>query len=658
MASTLLRRSRDVRQEITHAISQATTLLGSTPDAISLPVPKLVFAGAQSSGKTTNASGILGRPMGKMDDVIATRRPHIHTIYRLPEGETPYMTIGMDGRKIFDDFEALDRLRALNDIDRVSSKPIFTSIYTPDGEPCVVVDLPGRQLQSADPDYPEMKDDIDAMIHEYASDPANVLVSFQVASVDAAASLGVNTALAYDPKGERTMQLLTKLNTAGTYKPNSAVAKVLHDQSKRYGTYGVAYHLKEPISQESIRSAIDDEKKVLSSLSYYDQGIDSFLGIERVKEALSQIYIERVLGTYPTFRPALEECRRSLVSYLEMLRRIQAGGKHEELVGHVEKVINLFHHSSDERNDLQKNLIGIFQDIISLHLSPHLKHPSSLKESSGMKASFNLCWPTQLEEKEWMDYTKEKSDLYPDKYFSGMTVYGAGPSMDNYHPKLTERVDAANRYLTAKAMGSAHWLLPELDARKKRNVFCKEIAQIFRGLSESKVFDELNQAFLDKTLNAFQTHAKGSHHFFSYAIGQVNQRLYQEVLKPQMEGRIFAEVHPLTDPLILTRHLEGLETPSKSFFTDYTCKAKEVDFFSDHHMDAHLKYLSGRIGEDLIRMLFGHYFDQINHHILRFAFENLGTSRNVELEVETKEKEIAAIDSVIATLDEASGYQS
>lgn len=546
------------------------------------------------------------------------------------------MTIGMDGCKIFDDFEALYRLRALNDIERVSPKPIYTSIYTPD--------------------YPEMKDDIDAMIHEYASDPANVLVSFQVASVDAAASLGVNTALAYDPKGERTMQLLTKLNTAGAYKPNSAVSKALHDQSKRYGTYGVAYHLKEPISQASIRSAIDDEKNVLSSLSYCDQGIDSFVGIERVKEALSQIYIERVLGTYPTFRPALEECRRSLISYLEMLRRIQAGGQHEELVAQVEEVINLFHPSSDERNDLQRDLIGTFQEIISLHLAPHLKHPSSLKESDGMKASFNLCWHTALAEEEWMDYTKDESDLYPDKYFSGMTVYGAGPSIDNYHPKLTERVDAANRYLTAKAMGSAHWVLPEMDARKKRNVFCKEVAQIFGGISESKIFDELNQAFLDATLVAFQTHATASHHFFSYAIGQVNQRLYMEVLRPQMEGRIFAEIHPLTDPLTLTNHLEGLDTPAKALFKDYTCGAKKVNFFSDHHMDAHLKHLSYRIGEDLIRGLFGHYFDRINRDILRFAFENLGTSRSVELEVETKEKEIAAIDSVIATLDEASGY--
>jgi len=476
-------------------------LLGSSSEALALPVPKLVFAGAQSSGKTTNASGIFGgAPIGHMDDTIATRRPHIHTIYRINEGEAPYVTFGLDDHKYYDDLDVLDRLKALNDIERVSSKPIHTSVYTPDGEPCVIVDLPGRQLQSVDPDYPEMKEDIDAMIHEYASDPANVLVSFQVASVDSAASLGVNTALAYDPKGERTMTLLTKLNTAGPYNQGSAITKLLRDQSKRYGTFGVAYHLKNPISQESIRNAVGEEDKVLASLFYKDQGLDDYLGIQRVKEALSQIYIERVLSMYPTFRPALENCRRSLVTYLDMLRRIQAGGQHEELVSQVEEVINLFHPYSDERNELQQELIQTFRQIIKDHLSKHMTYPSSLPDSDGMKVSFNLGWHTQLGEEEWMDYTKRESDLYPDDYFSGMTVYGAGPSMDNYHPKLTKKVDAAHRYLTAKAMGGAHWSLPEMDhAPGSAMPFATQVEAIFKSLSDSTVFDELNQAYLDAT---------------------------------------------------------------------------------------------------------------------------------------------------------------
>ncbi len=51
------------------------------------------------------------------------------------------------------------------------------------------------------------------MIHTYASDPKNILATVQVASVDRAASLGVNIALTYDREGKRTIRFLTKVDT-------------------------------------------------------------------------------------------------------------------------------------------------------------------------------------------------------------------------------------------------------------------------------------------------------------------------------------------------------------------------------------------------------------------------------------------------------------
>lgn len=658
------------RQDIVSTVAKATSILGSS---LTSNLPNIVMIGAQSAGKTTALSCILGRPLGHTDATLATRRPNVITTHRLPEGDTPYVTFGNDPRKFFSDEDVHARLKALNNVEHISNIPIHTHVYDPEAEPTVMVDCPGRQLQSADDHYPEMKDHIDAIIAEYAGNPHNILAIVQVASVDRAASLGVNSAHLFDRFGERSLGLLTKVDTAGAYHPGSPVEEACMGtvHKKRHGTFGLACRVP---PGGTVADAILGEEECFKRLGYDAAPFRDRLGVHNVRAALSSIYVQHMLDQYPTFRVDLVALREQRLKDVAMLQSIQQGGRHDALVREVERVLDVFHRNSDDRLAIQTRLVEQFYKELRSRMRPesasgqdgggggegeldlHVPFPHHLA-MDGARVKFDMASPFAVRDPEEF-YRREfyrRGDAT--EYFNHMTMFGDGPNMDLYHPELVRQYDRKARFETTAAAAAWHWQLPESGARQKRNEFCRRVQDIFSGLLESTLLEQLNAIYLSEIQTSFHQHTRHtSSQFFKYAVTQVNRDLFDSVLRPHMEGIVSAELHPLTSPARLSQHLPRPPVWTNFLRTHYVCQPHRVEFFSEWHLHAHLSLVAHDLANNLARCAFGPYFDQLNHHTLRFAFENLGTASDVEAQIEAKTEEVSAVDGVLAVMDEAMSF--
>ena len=679
----MLRISLKKRKIIVKAISDAFRVSQKLNEP--LPIPTLNFIGAQSSGKTTAISGILGVPMGFIDDKIGTRRPNFITTHKLKKNEQPYVTIGNDGVKYTDNNEISSKLEMLNALDKVSSKPIYTNVYHPDVYPMNLVDLPGLQLQSPDPNYPDMPQDIENMIKKNYINEKDIIASTHSAPVDRVASLGATFVNNIDKKGNRTIRLLTKIDLIELVKNN-----VLQDESqtyklltgkiykKKFGTVGMGCFID---SDKNIDKAIKREYKILKENGYFeDNKIAELVGTENVRRIFSDIYIENIMNNYQNFRPNLVKYLQAITEECNMFKHISDKKLNDLMIREIEEILNIFHATSDERNDMQKNIMKTFENTLRGHLFDSYKHYNGEKINPSFKKINEISkYTTTLLTEEY--HVFDEHDKYfnnnEDNYFKNMTIFGSGPTMDNYN-KTNYKHMYSNYF--RKIFDSSHYIKPELnelDIRKRRNNFCNKIDKTINKTVLNNIAEKLIQIFLNEIKISYSNLATNitSHQFFYYAINKIIKDKFDIYIEKQINGIVIKEKKPIIDPLDIIKNIpynDGLineENYFKDFnetyiYNDYLVKLSNsgifhnyhynqynLYLFSDIHTLSHLKSISVKLSDDISRLLFSKIIDEIIHDTLSFTFDKLLSTKSVENEVKLKENEIVKLENVINVLD-------
>jgi GTP-binding protein EngB required for normal cell division len=201
---------------LTKKMIQIRSLLQTIGQSESLTLPSIVVIGSQSSGKSSVLEAIVGHEFLPKGHNMVTRRPIELTLVNTPDAQAEYAEFPAQGLGKVTDFSHVQKI--LTDLNLavppeqcVSDDPIQLRIYSPNVPDLSLIDLPGYIQVVGSDQPPELKEKIAALCEKYIQSP-NVILAISAADVDLANSTALRASKRVDPRGERTIGVITKMD--------------------------------------------------------------------------------------------------------------------------------------------------------------------------------------------------------------------------------------------------------------------------------------------------------------------------------------------------------------------------------------------------------------------------------------------------------------
>ncbi|OLL25983.1 Protein msp1, mitochondrial [Neolecta irregularis DAH-3] len=212
---------------LTKTMIEIRTLLQQAGNTTALIMPSIVVIGSQSSGKSSLLETIVGHEFlpkclrspyiftnSLRGNNMVTRRPVELTLIHTPDsaseyGEFPALKLGR-----ITDFSQIQK--TLTDLNLavsewVTDDPIQLNIYSPRVPDLSLIDLPGY-IQVTNQDQPDrLREEIELLCEKYIK-PPNVILAVCAADIDLANSTALRASKQVDPKGDRTLGVITKMD--------------------------------------------------------------------------------------------------------------------------------------------------------------------------------------------------------------------------------------------------------------------------------------------------------------------------------------------------------------------------------------------------------------------------------------------------------------
>ena len=206
----------DQMMVLTKKMIEIRSILQTVGQSNALTLPSIVVIGSQSSGKSSVLEAIVGHEFLPKGSNMVTRRPIELTLVNTPDAHAEYGEFPALGLGKITDFSHIQK--TLTDLnlavpaaDCVSDDPIQLSIYSPNVPDLSLIDLPGY-IQVSGLDQPkELKQKIADLCDKYIQ-PPNVILAISAADVDLANSTALRASRRVDPRGERTIGVVTKMD--------------------------------------------------------------------------------------------------------------------------------------------------------------------------------------------------------------------------------------------------------------------------------------------------------------------------------------------------------------------------------------------------------------------------------------------------------------
>jgi replication fork clamp-binding protein CrfC len=206
----------DQMMVLTKKMIEIRSILQTVGQSNALTLPSIVVIGSQSSGKSSVLEAIVGHEFLPKGSNMVTRRPIELTLVNTPDAQAEYGEFPALGLGKITDFSHIQRtLTELNlavpDSQCVSDDPIQLTISSPHVPDLSLIDLPGY-IQVVGHDQPvELKQKISDLCDKYIQAP-NVILAISAADVDLANSTALRASRRVDPRGERTIGVVTKMD--------------------------------------------------------------------------------------------------------------------------------------------------------------------------------------------------------------------------------------------------------------------------------------------------------------------------------------------------------------------------------------------------------------------------------------------------------------
>lgn len=231
----------DQMMMLTRKMIEIRSLLQTIGQSETLTLPSIVVIGSQSSGKSSVLEAIVGHEFLPKGSNMVTRRPIELTLVNTPKAHAEYGEFPALGLGRITDFSHIQKtLTDLNlavpDKECVSDDPIQLRIYSPNVPDLSLIDLPGYIQVEAFDQPTELKTKIQELCDKYIQ-PPNVILAISAADVDLANSTALRASRRVDPRGERTIGVVTKMDLVDPVRG----AQILSDKNYplRLGYVGV-----------------------------------------------------------------------------------------------------------------------------------------------------------------------------------------------------------------------------------------------------------------------------------------------------------------------------------------------------------------------------------------------------------------------------------
>ena len=226
---------------LTKKMIEIRSVLQTVGQSNALTLPSIVVVGSQSSGKSSVLEAIVGHEFLPKGSNMVTRRPIELTLVNTPDAKAEYGEFPVLGLGKITDFSQIQK--TLTDLNLavsveecISDDPIQLSIYSPNVPDLSLIDLPGYIQVSGLDQPPELKQKIADLCDKYLQ-PPNVILAISAADVDLANSTALRASRRVDPRGERTIGVVTKMDLVDAQRG----ASILRDNKYplRLGYVGV-----------------------------------------------------------------------------------------------------------------------------------------------------------------------------------------------------------------------------------------------------------------------------------------------------------------------------------------------------------------------------------------------------------------------------------
>ncbi|OJD22192.1 hypothetical protein ACJ73_06459 [Blastomyces percursus] len=320
LASNKMSAIDDQMMILTRKMIEIRSILQRIGQSNALTLPSIVVIGSQSSGKSSVLEAIVGHEFLPKGSNMVTRRPIELTLVNTPNSQTEYGEFPALGLGKMTDFSQIQRTLtdlnlAVSEKDCVSDDPIQLSIYSPHIPDLSLIDLPGYIQVAGRDQPPELKQKISDLCDKYIQAP-NIILAISAADVDLANSTALRASRRVDPRGERTIGVVTKMDLVDPERG----ASILSDSKYplRLGYVGVVSRIPHTAGLFSrgsgnITNAIVKNENAFFGSHLQEFGADSELAVgtttlrKKLMHTLEQSMASSLTGTRDAIFQELEE---------------------------------------------------------------------------------------------------------------------------------------------------------------------------------------------------------------------------------------------------------------------------------------------------------------------------------------------------------------
>lgn len=310
----------DQMMVLTRKMIEIRNILTQVGQSNTLTLPSIVVIGSQSSGKSSVLEAIVGHEFLPKGSNMVTRRPIELTLVNTPNAQAEYGEFPALGLGKITDFSQIQRTLtdlnlAVSDKDCVSDDPIQLHIYSPHVPDLSMIDLPGYIQVAGSDQPPELKQKISDLCDKYIQAP-NIILAISAADVDLANSTALRASRRVDPRGERTIGVITKMDLVDAERG----ASILTDKKYplRLGYVGVVSRVPQTTTLFSrgsgnITNAIVKNEKAYFSAhpNEFGPNAETSVGVPTLREklmtVLEQTMARSLAGTRDAISQELEE---------------------------------------------------------------------------------------------------------------------------------------------------------------------------------------------------------------------------------------------------------------------------------------------------------------------------------------------------------------
>ncbi|XP_054161443.1 dynamin-1-like [Oppia nitens] len=282
-------------------------------NSLAIDLPQIAVIGGQSAGKSSVLEAFVGRDFLPRGSGIVTRRPLVLQLINDRVISQPYGVFTHLKDKRFHDFSEICREivaeteRECPESTGISAKPIGLKIHSPDVLDLTLVDLPGMTRVPIGKQPKDIESRIETMILEYIGKDNCLILAVTAANQDLATSDSLKLAERVDPRGERTIGILTKLDRMDAGTDARDILTGNYGINLKRGFIGVVNRSQQDIdARKSMTSALDDEQRYFRQHPAYRDLADR-LGVRYLQQYLHKELAEHIYRLLPPLVKQFDE---------------------------------------------------------------------------------------------------------------------------------------------------------------------------------------------------------------------------------------------------------------------------------------------------------------------------------------------------------------